>query len=168
MIANDIRYDKNLYIRELQSALRDLHFLYPNELPLINIDGIFGAETTEAVLAAQRLGGREATGVVDFETWSWLFAVRRAGFKESGTVELLGRSIRTDDEDAIAAAVQRLLFELESTFPNLVAPPPSGKMDSLIKLALENFQDAAQLPPDEIPDEERLRLLMRLYTVYTS
>ena len=166
MIANDVRYDKNMYVRELQSALRDLHFLYPNDIPLVNVDGLFGAETTAAVVAAQQLGGREPTGVVDYETWTWLFSVRREGIKENGNVLLLGKNVRIEDRDAVALAVQRIFFELEGTFPNLQAPPPSGRMDAATTAALLAFEQAAQLPSERFSEEERLRLLMRLYTAY--
>ncbi|MBQ6706123.1 MAG: peptidoglycan-binding protein, partial [Clostridia bacterium] len=99
MLANDIRYDTPLYIRELQSALRDIHFLYPNEIPLINIDGIFGPETTEVILAAQRLAGREATGIVDYETWMWLFAVRRNGIRNKASINMLDKAVPLDSEN---------------------------------------------------------------------
>lgn len=168
MITNDIRYDIPLYIRELQSALRDIHFLYPAEIPLINIDGIFGPETTEVVLAAQRLGGREATGIVDYETWMWLFAVRRAGISQSGTVSLLGRAIPLDNKNAVANAVQKMLVVLAGTFPNLAAPPNGGMADQATELALTDFAKIAQLDAEQHPAEEVLRHLARLYAAYVK
>ena len=39
----------------------------------MTIDGIFGANTRDAVLAAQRRFGLPQTGVVDFDTWEAIY-----------------------------------------------------------------------------------------------
>ena len=61
---NHIRYDSFLYIRELQTYLRALSYLHPS-IPRVDIDGVFGRETTDAVKAAQRLFRLPPTGIVD-------------------------------------------------------------------------------------------------------
>ena len=65
-------YNREQNIRELQIALRNLHRNL-KAVPLINPDGIFGSETTAAVLAAQEFFGIPRTGEADFETWTLLF-----------------------------------------------------------------------------------------------
>ncbi len=162
MLANDIRYDTPLYIRELQSALRDIHFMYPDEIPLINIDGIYGPETTEAVLAAQRLGGREATGIVDYETWMWLFAVRRSGIRKNGVVNLLGKAIPLDNESRIMEALSVIYSGLAGTFSNLPAILQQSSLDDLLR----EFAILAQIDENRSSNEEILHLLARLYAVY--
>ena len=112
---NDIRKDQNLYIRELQSTLRDLHF-QDDRIPLINIDGVFGPETTAAVKTAQRLGGFSETGRVDYEFWTWLFAVRDVGAEDVETLDLLGRIVRLEDRDSVADAVQTMLGSRSSIY----------------------------------------------------
>ncbi len=65
-------YDNEQNVFELQSALRQLRRTH-KALPLINPDGIFGEETTLAVISAQKYFGIPQTGEVDFETWTLLF-----------------------------------------------------------------------------------------------
>ncbi len=164
MLANDIRYDTPLYIRELQSALRDIHFMYPEEIPLINIDGIFGPETTEVILAAQRLGGREATGIVDYETWMWLFAVRRNGIRNKASIKMLGKAAPLDSEKDVAHSVHMMFSALSGVFSNLPTYPPQTTLGAI----LGEFADLVQIDSDRVSREEILQLLVRLYAVYTS
>lgn len=46
---------------------------FSNVIPTLTIDGIFGPQTTQAVIAAQRQFGLPATGVVDNVTWQRLY-----------------------------------------------------------------------------------------------
>ena len=164
MLANDIRYDTPLYIRELQSALRDIHFMYPDEIPLINIDGIFGPETTEVILAAQRLGGREATGIVDYETWMWLFAVRRNGIRNKASTKMLGKAVPLDSENDTVRTVETMFTALSRVFTNL----PTNAEQTALDRVLGEFADLVQIDSDRVSREEILQLLVRLYAVYTS
>ena len=164
MLANDIRYDTPLYIRELQSALRDIHFMYPDEIPLINIDGIFGPETTEVILAAQRLGGREATGIVDYETWMWLFAVRRNGIRNKASIKMLRKAVPLDSENDTVRTVETMFTALSRVFTNL----PTHAEQTALDRVLGDFADLVQIDSDRVSREEILQLLVRLYAVYTS
>lgn len=55
----------------VQRYLRTLHTVDP-AIPLINPDGIYGPETTEAAKAFQQKNDLPVTGNVDFETWELL------------------------------------------------------------------------------------------------
>ena len=59
-------------VRHLQYMLSVLA-AYINEIPQISVDGIYGAETERAVLAAQRWFGLPQTGVVDATTWDEIY-----------------------------------------------------------------------------------------------
>ena len=59
-------------IESMQYMLRVLS-TYIQEIPLIAVDGIFGSQTRNAVIAAQRWFGLPQTGVVDFATWEEIF-----------------------------------------------------------------------------------------------
>lgn len=65
-------YDNRQNVYELQTALRRL-WETDKVVPLINPDGYYGAETTAAVVAAQRFFGIPQTGEADLETWDLLF-----------------------------------------------------------------------------------------------
>ncbi len=59
-------------IRHLQYMLSVLDAFIP-EIPPLQIDGIYGTDTTNAVLAAQRWFGLPETGVVDDRTWDEIY-----------------------------------------------------------------------------------------------
>lgn len=59
-------------VRQLQYMLSVLSTYIP-QIPPINIDGIFGTETRNAVLAAQRWLRVPETGVVDNRTWDDIY-----------------------------------------------------------------------------------------------
>ncbi len=162
---NDIRVDRALYIRELQSALRDLHHQNTG-VPLINIDGVFGPQTTEAVRTAQRLGGLPETGRVDFETWTWIFALRNDGLENVDAVDLLGKIVLIDDRDSVSDSVQIMLAELAYHFPNLSAPTRTGEYDPETAAAIADFATQTQLTDDVCCEAELLRLMARLYRQY--
>ncbi len=71
---NDIRFDRALYIRELQEYLRQIE---PNTEIAIIPDGVFGPETTDAVMRFQRLVAIEETGIVDYITWMQIVEAAR-------------------------------------------------------------------------------------------
>lgn len=64
---NDVRFDRALYVCELQTYLRALE---QDEAYLIVPDGIFGIETAEAVRRFQRSVALAETGIADFVTWT--------------------------------------------------------------------------------------------------
>ncbi len=71
---NDIRLDRSLYVRELQSYLRALE---PDEAFLVIPDGIFGPETDTAVRRFQNTVNLSETGIVDVVTWTQIVEAYR-------------------------------------------------------------------------------------------
>lgn len=59
-------------VRHLQYMLAVLAAYIP-QIPSVTVDGIFGNETLDAVLAAQRYFGLPQTGVVDAKTWEAIY-----------------------------------------------------------------------------------------------
>ncbi len=59
----------DIYI--LQAMLNTIFSRYAN-IPLLDIDGIYGAKTTEAVKHLQEITGEEQTGDIDYKTWNKL------------------------------------------------------------------------------------------------
>ncbi len=59
-------------IAEVQSYLRALSYRHA-EIAHVGVDGIYGAQTREAVRAFQLLYARQATGIVDYETFLLLY-----------------------------------------------------------------------------------------------
>ena len=63
-------YDSRQNVLEVESFLRANHQLEGGIL--INPDGLFEEETTQAVLLFQRQNGLPQTGEIDFTTWALL------------------------------------------------------------------------------------------------
>lgn len=64
--------DRGDKVRHLQYMLRVLS-AYIRQIPPLTVDGIFGENTRNAVLAAQRYFGLPETGVVDETTWDEIY-----------------------------------------------------------------------------------------------
>lgn len=70
---NPIRQgNRGVRVEHLQYMLSVLAAYIP-EIPPLNIDGIFGSNTANAVIAAQRRFGLPQTGVVDAATWDEIY-----------------------------------------------------------------------------------------------
>ena len=68
----------------LEIMLNTISAMHPEIRPII-VDGVFGPDTTAAVIAFQILYGLPVTGVVDLETWSRLSEVYQLFLVESET-----------------------------------------------------------------------------------
>ena len=64
--------DRGVKVEHLQYMLRVLAEYIP-EIPPIEIDGIFGPATRNAVIAAQGRFGLPQTGIVNFQTWDEIY-----------------------------------------------------------------------------------------------
>ena len=64
--------DRGVKVEHLQYMLSVLSAYIP-EIPPVEIDGIFGANTRNSVLAAQKRFGIPQTGIVNFETWNEIY-----------------------------------------------------------------------------------------------
>lgn len=64
--------DRGVAVEQLQYMLRVLSS-YISEIPPISVDGIFGPDTRDAVLAAQRRFGLPETGIANYETWEAIY-----------------------------------------------------------------------------------------------
>lgn len=64
--------DRGIRVEHLQYMLQVLSS-YIQEIPPVAVDGVFGSNTRNAVLAAQRRFGLPQTGIVDFDTWEAIY-----------------------------------------------------------------------------------------------
>lgn len=64
--------DRGIKVEHLQYMLSVLSQYIP-EIPDISVDGIFGAATRNAVIAAQRRFGLPQTGIVNYDTWDEIY-----------------------------------------------------------------------------------------------
>lgn len=64
--------DRGVKVEHLQYMLSVLSE-YIRDIPSVTVDGVFGTATRNAVLAAQRYFGLPQTGVVNFDTWEYIY-----------------------------------------------------------------------------------------------
>lgn len=64
--------DRGVRVEHLQYMLSVLAAYIP-EIPSLTVDGIFGSQTRNAVVAAQRRFGLPQTGVVNYATWEAIY-----------------------------------------------------------------------------------------------
>ena len=64
--------DRGIKVEHLQYML-DVLSNYIPEIPPVEVDGIFGSATRDAVIAAQRRFGLPQTGIVNYETWEHIY-----------------------------------------------------------------------------------------------
>lgn len=164
---NDIRFDSPLYIRELQLRLRDLSYLY-DSVPRVEIDGIFGEETTNAVRAVQLLFSLPPTGTADLATWSALTAAHRSSeelrtpfpaeiFPSAFSVFSLG------DSDPVVSVLQSMLVTLKDAHESFGQVSINGTVDKETAHAFSTLQELGQLPQTGAMDVATWNVLARLY-----
>lgn len=77
--------DRGIRVEHLQYMLRVIG-TYISAIPQIEVDGIFGPATRDAVLAAQRYFGLPQTGSVDLTTWDEIYdqfaGIENASFRD--------------------------------------------------------------------------------------
>ena len=67
--------DKAAAIREVQKYLYSIHYNVNSEVPRISIDGIYGDETKNAVIAFQKIYGLPESGAVDYPTFAKMYEI---------------------------------------------------------------------------------------------
>jgi len=125
--------DRGVKVEHLQYMLSVLSAYIP-EIPGIQVDGIFGPATRNAVIAAQRRFDLPQTGIVDYDTWDEIYdqfsgieatswqdpekfpytsaiignTAPRARYSRTGTMtQFPGNSLRSADQDPVRQEAPR-------------------------------------------------------------
>ncbi len=137
-------------VYQIQTFLRELALVH-QEIPLILADGIFGPQTTQAVVQFQLLHGLPPTGVVDYRTWTMLAAEYVAVLQlqrkplscsmfPSGV-----ESITLGDQGDTIYFIQIMLQTLSRHFDNLPRVEITGVYDEQTRDAVTHFQELERL-----------------------
>ncbi|MBR7100977.1 MAG: peptidoglycan-binding protein [Clostridia bacterium] len=127
----------NLFLIDLEegdtgSEVFELQYLlaligdYNEELPRITPDGIYGANTKDAVLAFQRSYGLNETGTVGFATWDQLYKAYLGileslpeGYFDSSTMPYPGYVLRAGSSGPAVTALQEYLNYIGNTYSEI-------------------------------------------------
>ena len=138
-------------IRSLQTMLRVIAQTDKRQ-PSVIPDGIYGAQTTAAVAAFQRLRGLQSTGVVDQTTWDAIVAAYEPALVLVAEAEPI--SVIFEPNEIISAGqkhpnlylAQGILTVLSEAHGTITPPSFSGELDIPTSQSLASFQKLNNLP----------------------
>lgn len=161
--------DEGIGVRELQFFLNFIS-LYNESVPYVTIDGIFGPSTRAAVEAFQSLYGLLVTGVVDIETWDYLYRAYRGildslgpDYFASSTEPYPGYPLRIGMQLPAVQKLQEYLSLIATVFTEIPAPTPSGIFDITTRDAVVDFQLRYGLPASGVVGSTTWNAITSLY-----
>lgn len=130
--------------------------LYYDEIPIIEVDGIYGEQTKNAVIAFQRLFGLDADGITGQFTWYSLLDVY-VGIIESlpqgepGTpAPFPGRFLALGSTGDDVRDLQFYLGTVATVYPTIIPPAVNGEFDATTENAVKEFQSLFDFDPSGI------------------
>lgn len=164
------RNDFNQPVKNLQKMLQTILRSEGIEAKVIP-DGIYGADTAEAVSIFQRSHAIPVTGAVDEKTWDAIAeCYTQAQVMISAPCPLCipmnnEKCYCQGDEHSNIYIVQCILQEISHTFKCITPPSVNGKMDEPTCLCIEQFQRLCELPSDGKMDMVTWKNMCLLYPV---
>ena len=139
-------------------------------IPLINADGVFGADTQRAVEAFQQSVGLPITGVVDEITWNALYSSFITKYdalpqelKTSQSAPYPGEILAEGDSGEMVSTLQKYLSFISRTYPSIPAPEVSGYFDAATERAVIAYQNEFGLPPRGVVNYNTWTSIAELY-----
>ena len=130
---------------------------YNSQLPVIQVDGIFGDQTEEAVIAFQKYAGLNPDGIVGETTWNELYRYYRgilASMPENfgGEAPMLypGSPLSYGMRSSDVAVLQTYLTAISRQFPSIPAVSATGYFGDETRNAVRIFQSENNLVADGI------------------
>ena len=161
-------------VRNLQYYLDYLSRFY-STVPPVDVDGIFGETTRNAVIALQRTFGLPENGIVDADTWSTMLNAyygilnQLAGqFNEGDVIPFPGVILRLGVESDVVALMQRYLNTIAESYPEIPTVNPTGYFGSMTEQAVIAFQRLFGLPENGIVDAATWDEIMSVYSNVTN
>ncbi len=139
--------NSGLATESLQYFLRVLRQYYP-EIPEVTMDGYFGEQTRQAVLAAQRLFGLPQDGIVGPVTWNALLNAYQnlidsqiLVLSPSGAPLYQGRPLVLGISGDDVRMLQTYLQEISRSYPSIPSVPVTGYYGEQTRAAVIAFQE---------------------------
>ena len=157
-------------IRSLQTMLKVLakdDSTLPNLVP----DGIYGQDTTNAILAFQRKYGLPATGITNQDTWDTIVSAYEKAIirvDKAEPIEIImdpGKVFVLGESSPYLYLMQSMLLFLSQLHPDISSPTHTGTLDSPTSEALAGFQILAGLPPTGELDKITWKYLVKQFTL---
>ena len=145
-------------VRELQFYLY-LMSAYESSIPVVSIDGSFGAATENAVRAYQRFAKLTVDGVVGRTTWNSLYS-KASILRVSGPVVTLKRLPYPGTPLAVGASGDAVLYynlllqRIAYYFDSVESPPLSDRYTDETAVSTRSAQALLDLPETGVADAE--------------
>lgn len=147
--------DEGDYVKILQYFLSVVS-LYFDEIPIIEVTGIYGPETTEAVIAFQKLFGLEVDGLAGKATGSALYDAyigiisSLSNAEIESTLPFPGRFLTLGSTGDDVKQVQEFLIVAASVYPSITPPAVTGVFNTVTEDAVIEFQRLFDISPTGI------------------
>lgn len=160
-------------VRDLQRMLRELGSVY-SFLPRLSIDGIFGAQTLEAVILFQKELFPPVTGVVTKEVWDAM-GVEVDKIQEKFMKPRVLRAfpegkiaLEFGDERGEIALFQTMFALLGESINGIIWEEPSGVFTEILRKNIIWLQKASKLEETGRLNRITWDRLSRLYEIYVT
>ena len=143
-------------VRVLQYLLAVVGAYYPEVPYLSNIDGVFGPQTRDAVIAFQRLRGLTPDGIVGRDTWNALYNTYITIYQNQqeyfgGGIPLYpGTNLLLGSRGDAVTQLQRMINELATVYPEIPTLPETGFYGEMTRDAVIAAQNLFGLEPTGI------------------
>lgn len=143
-------------VRTLQYMLAVVGAYYPEVPYLSNIDGVFGPQTRDAVIAFQRMRGLTPDGIVGRETWNALYNTYITIYQNQqeyfgGGIPLYpGTNLLLGSRGDAVTQLQRMINELATVYPEIPTLPETGFYGEMTRDAVIAAQNLFGLEPTGI------------------
>ncbi len=145
-----------LGVSNLQYFLLYLSQFYSSITP-ISIDGVFGNETRESVISAQKTFGLTQDGVVGEITWNAIYNAYRGiveeiplRYVEGNTIPFPGLILRIGSDNDSVLLLQQYLNVIASVFPEVNSVELTGYFGTQTDRAVKSVQTLAGLEPNGV------------------
>lgn len=162
--------DTGAGVRNLQYYIDYLSRFY-STIPPLEMDGVFGDTTRDAVLALQRTFGLAEDGIVGYDTWYAMLDAYDGildqladSFTEGDIIPFPGVIIRLGAESDAVALMQRYLNRIAEAYPNIPTVNPTGYFGNMTEEAVTEFQRTFGLPDNGIVDAATWDEIMNVYS----
>ncbi len=131
-------------VRSLQYFLAVIGEFY-EQVPSIEITGVFDEPTRNAVIAFQNIYGLDPDGLVGIKTWQDIYRAYRGIINttaalEGGVTLYPGYPLRQGSQGEAVETLQEYLSYLSKTYPEIPDVPVTGVFGAQTQAAVEAFQ----------------------------
>lgn len=160
-------------VARIQRQLNRVSNTYPAMPKIVSVDGIFGADTRDAVLKFQEIFNLSQTGVVDKSTWykiSYIYnSVKKLSdlYSEGLTLEEISlqfpEQLTEGDTGPVVSHVQYFLEVIGAYYNDVFPVEVTGIFDGQTVESVKSFQKVYGLPETGIVDEQTWNDILRAY-----